>query len=112
MAMKLQALLDKYALSKKKLAYVKEGANFGALTTTLKVVFSWKSLGVEELFKGTCFGQAMLKGCQYGTADDRVSVNMHDVPIKSAQSDFQKCITWPKKSGKWHVWMWAFDHRN
>jgi hypothetical protein len=26
---KLQALLDKYALSKKKLAYVKEGANFG-----------------------------------------------------------------------------------
>jgi hypothetical protein len=92
MAMKLQALLDKYALSKKKLAYVKEGANFVALTTTLKVVFSWKSLGVEELFKGTCFGQAVLKGCQYGTADDKVSVNLHDVPIKSAQSDFQKCI--------------------
>jgi hypothetical protein len=35
MSTKLQALLDKYALSKKKLAYVKEGANFGALTTTL-----------------------------------------------------------------------------
>jgi hypothetical protein len=61
--MKLQALLDKYNLWKKILAYVKdEGSNLGAMTT-LKFVVSCDNLGLEEPFQRTYFGHAMSKAC-------------------------------------------------
>jgi hypothetical protein len=45
MAMKLQALLEKYNLWKKTLAYVKDQrSNLGAMTTTLKFVVSCDNL--------------------------------------------------------------------
>jgi hypothetical protein len=46
MALKLQALLDKYDLRKKILAYVKDkGVNLGALTTILKCVINCEDFG-------------------------------------------------------------------
>ncbi len=46
-----QALLDKYGLRKKIITYVKdEGSNVDAMTTTLKIVVNYESLGLEESF--------------------------------------------------------------
>ncbi len=46
MALKLQALLDKYDLRKKILAYVKnKGVNLGALTTILKCEINCENFG-------------------------------------------------------------------
>jgi hypothetical protein len=64
MAMKLQALLDKYNLWKKTLTYVKdERSNLGAITIALKFVVSCDNLRLEEPFQGTYFGHTMSKAC-------------------------------------------------
>jgi hypothetical protein len=64
MAMKLEALLDKYNLWKKTLAYVKgQRSNLGAMTTALKFVVSCDNLRLEEPFQGTYFGHTMSKAC-------------------------------------------------
>jgi hypothetical protein len=60
MVVKLQCFKhDKYGLKIKVLAYIKnEGANLVAMTTLLKIVVRFKSLGLEEPLQGTCFGHA------------------------------------------------------
>jgi len=59
--------LDKYGLRKKIIAYVKdEGLDLNAMITVLKVVVNYESFGLEESFKGTCFGHVFSKACQYG----------------------------------------------
>jgi hypothetical protein len=47
-----------------------------------------------------CFGHAMSKAYQYGIVNEKVSFGLHEILIKFAQTNFQKCITWPKKSKK------------
>lgn len=94
---------DKYGLKIKVFAYIKnEGVNLDAMTTLLKIVVSFKSLGLEEPLQGTCFGHALLKACQYGTTNLNFVVGLHGIFIKSTQIDFQKCITWLKNLGKRH----------
>ncbi len=39
-----------------------EGANLKVMTITLKVV-CYESLGLENAFQGTCFGDTMSKAC-------------------------------------------------
>ncbi len=86
---------DKYGLKIKVFAYIKnEGANLDAMTTFLKIVLSFKSLGLEEPLQGTCFGHALLKACQYGKKHLNFFVGLHGISIKSTQIDFQNCITW------------------
>ncbi len=103
MAMKLQAFLDKYNLWKKIITYVKDqGSKLGAMTIALNFVVNCDNLRLEESFQGTCFGHAMSKACQQGTIDEKVSVGLHEMSIKFAQANFQKCITWPKRSEKRH----------
>jgi hypothetical protein len=61
---------DKYGLKIKVFAYIKnEGANLHAMTTFLKIVVSFKSLGLKEALQGTCFQHALLKACRYGTTN-------------------------------------------
>ncbi len=68
LARSLIELLDKYGLRKKIIAYVKdEGLNLNAMIIALKVVVNYECLGLEESFKGTCFGHVFSKACQYGT---------------------------------------------
>jgi hypothetical protein len=43
------------------------------MTTTLKFVMNFEILGMEESFKGTCFGHAFSKACQYGTIEKKSS---------------------------------------
>jgi hypothetical protein len=65
-------LLDKYALRKKIIAYVKdEGSNLNAMTTALKVVVNYEPFSLKESFQSTCFGHAFSKACQYGIVEKR-----------------------------------------
>ena len=47
-----------------------------------------------------CYVKSMSKACQYATSDEKVCRGNAYVSIRTAQADIQKCITWPKKSGK------------
>ncbi len=101
MAKKLTKLLDNYALRKRIITYVKDGeSNINIMTTILKSIVSCDMLGLEEIFKGICFGHAFSKACQYATTKEEVCKDLRYVLIKDAQGDLQKCITWPKEFGK------------
>jgi hypothetical protein len=66
---KLDRLLDNYASRKKIIAYVKdEGSNINTMAIILKSI-SCDVLGLEESFRGTCFGHAF---CQYDTMEENV----------------------------------------
>jgi hypothetical protein len=62
-------LLDQYEIRNKIIAYhVKDACtNLNVMTSTLKYVVNCELLSLEESFKGTCFGHAFFKACQYGT---------------------------------------------
>jgi hypothetical protein len=55
---------------------------------------------LEEPFQGIFFGHTMSKVCQLDIIDEKVSTGFHEMSIKFAFVDFQKCITWPRKLGK------------
>jgi len=65
-------LLDSYALRRKNITYVKDkGSNLNTMATTLKSIISCDILGLEESFKGTCFGHAFSKACQHATIEGK-----------------------------------------
>jgi hypothetical protein len=99
--------LEQYGLTKTILAYVKdESVNLNTMIATLKSIISCEIFGVVESFKGTCFGHAFFKACQYEIVEKRVSKGLKYVSIKFAQVDLPKCITWPKNSRKGkHEWV-------
>jgi hypothetical protein len=56
LAQNLIKLLDKYALKRKIITYVKdEGSNFNAMTNALKSIIGYGCLGLEEKIKGIVF---------------------------------------------------------
>jgi hypothetical protein len=69
MAMKIKHILDKFALTHKIMAYVKdEGPNLQTCAQALKVVVSCGHLDTTKSFDGHCFGHTLLKGmsiCQF-----------------------------------------------
>jgi len=80
--------LEKYALRKEIIAYVKnEGLNFNAMTNALKYVVSCECLGLEESFQGGCFGHAFSKACQCGSTNEIGCKNLKQISIKSTQID-------------------------
>jgi hypothetical protein len=50
-------------------------------------------LGLEESYKGICFGPAFFKACQYATTYEIFGKNLTYVSIKIGQGDIQKCKT-------------------
>jgi hypothetical protein len=107
LAKKLQIFLEQYGLTKTILACVKdEGVNLNTMITTLKSIVSHEIFGVMESCKGTCFGYAFFKACQYEIVEEKVSKGLKYVSIKFGQVDLQKCITQPKNSRKGkHEWV-------
>jgi hypothetical protein len=53
------------------------------MTTTLKVVVNYESLGLEESSQVTCFGHVFSKACQYGTLEEKVRKDLKYVFVKS-----------------------------
>ncbi len=41
------------------------------MTIALKSIVSCDMLGLEESFKGNCFGHAFFKACQYATIEEK-----------------------------------------
>jgi hypothetical protein len=76
-----------------------EGSNLNAITSTLKSIISYETLGLQESFNGIYFGHAFSKACQYATIDEKMCRNIRYVSIKATQANLQKCITSPKKIG-------------
>jgi hypothetical protein len=97
----LTKFLYQYGLRNKIIAYVKdEGSNLNIMTIVLKYVVKCEVCGLDESFQGSCFGHIFSKACQYVITDKNICNNLKFVLIKFAQSDLQKCITWPKFFGK------------
>jgi hypothetical protein len=57
-------------------------------------------LGLLEPFDGSCLGHALSKVCEYAITNDKMCIGLSYAFIKDVQGAIQKCITWPKKSGK------------
>jgi hypothetical protein len=66
----LTKLLDKYGLTKKILAYVKDEASNLNVVTILRYVMSCECLGLEESFQSSYFGHTFPKVCEYVTTYD------------------------------------------
>jgi hypothetical protein len=94
MAPRLQQLLDKFSLTQKILAYVKdEGYNLHTCANVLNFVVLCVSLAMMEPFDGSCFGHALSKVCQYATINEKVAHGLSYAFINIAYVDIQKCIT-------------------
>jgi len=79
------------------------------MTTTLKSIVSYESLSMTECFQGTYFEHACSKAYQYAIVEEIVSRGLKYVSLKFAQTNLQKCITWPKQSKKGKdEWMKAY----
>ncbi len=87
--------MNTYELRKKNVAYVKnEKSNLNIINVALKSTISCDVLDLEENFQGICFSHAFFKTCQYAKTNEKVCKGLKHVPIKVAQKDLQKCITW------------------
>jgi len=94
LARSVTKLLDKYGLRKKIIVFVKnEGSNLNVVTTTLKAIVNYESLGLEERFQVTCFGHDFSKACQCGIVEEKMCKDLKYVSIKFIEEELQKCIT-------------------
>jgi hypothetical protein len=101
MVMKLKQILNKFGLTQKIMAYVKdEGSNLATCAQALKAYVFCIDLDTTKPFDGYCFGRTLSKVCQYVTSDEKATCGLPYAFIKSTQVDVHKCITWPKKSNK------------
>ncbi len=57
------------------------------MTIALKSIVRCDMLGLEENFKGNCFGHTFFKGCQYATIEEKNCRNLQYVSIKASQGD-------------------------
>jgi len=88
LARNLIDLLDKFGLRKKIIAYVKdEGSNLNVMTSILKFVVLYETLGLQENFNGICFWYVFPKACQYATTNEKFYKNLKYVYIKTGQAD-------------------------
>jgi hypothetical protein len=101
MAIQLQVLLDKFSLSHKVVAFLKDESTYiSTMVATLHSIIDYEPLKILRVYKGMCFTHVMSKACYYATNDEKVSVGLKNVSVKEVQSGLQKTITWTKKSRK------------
>ncbi len=88
------------------IAFVKnEGSNLMLMATTLCSIVDSRTLKLQWVYEGTCFGHIMFKAYQYATNDEKVTTSLKQVNVKVAQGNLPKTITWTKKSRKRrHAW--------
>jgi hypothetical protein len=84
MVVKIKHILNKFGLTQKIMAYVKdEGSNLATYPQALKAIVSCVDLDTTEPFDGSCFGHALSKVCQYATFDEKVAHGLSYASIKS-----------------------------
>lgn len=85
MALKLQALLNKFGLKENVYSCQKwKPTKFLKVRRISKVIMNCESSRLEEPFQSTCFGHVMSKVCQYGTTNNKVRVGLHNIYVKLA----------------------------
>jgi len=85
---RLQQLLDKFFLTQKILAYVKdEGSNLHTYANALNYVVSCVSLAMMEPFDGSCFGHVLSKVCHYAITNEKVAQGLSYASIKTTQAN-------------------------
>jgi hypothetical protein len=95
-------MFEKFGLTSE--CYVKdEGTNFTNMTTTLKSIISCETLSLPIPFDCAYFKHAMSKVVQFVTNNDKISKNLALNNVKSTQTSFQYCSTWPKKLSVFYV---------
>ncbi len=64
MARQLQALLEKFDLMHRVVAFVKDGGNnLTSIATSLHSIVDCQPLKLQCVYKGSCFGDVMSKAC-------------------------------------------------
>jgi len=77
MAIQVNEVLTSYGLNVKIMAYVKdEGNNINTMTSALTFVVSCELLRLTMPFRGSCWGHAIYKCCQYVTNDTKVFIGL------------------------------------
>jgi hypothetical protein len=82
------------------------------MATTLKSLISCEVLDLKSLFDSACFVHAMSMATQYDTNDNKISMDLKPINVKSSQTSFQSYITWLKKSGLLKIKYLSFCTRN
>lgn len=73
MVAKVWQLLDRFFLTQKIVAYIKdEGANLATCVTALNYVVSCKTLGMFKPFNESFFGHILFSDCQYIIINEKV----------------------------------------
>jgi hypothetical protein len=86
LAKQLKVLLESFSLTSKVLCFVKdERLNLRTMGTTLKSLISCEVLNLKFHFDSACFGHAMSKATQYDTNDDKISMDLKPISVKSSQ---------------------------
>ncbi len=76
--------VGKIGLIHRVLTFVKdEGENLGSMATTLQSIINCKLINILQVYEGICFGHVMSKACKYATNDDKVSIGLFFVSVKS-----------------------------
>lgn len=113
LAKQSKVLFESFSLTSRVLCFVKdEGINLKTMATTLKSMISCEVLDLKSLFDSACFGHAMSMATQYDTNDDKISMDLKPISVKSSQTSFQSYITWLKKSGLLKIKYLSFCTRN
>jgi hypothetical protein len=68
------------------------------MVISLKSLILCEVLDLKSPFDSACFGHAMNKATQYDTNDDKISMDLKPINVKSSQTSFQSYITWLEKS--------------
>ncbi len=91
MVVQVKDLLSLYNLLNKLITYVKdEGGNLSIHAQALTLVVSCGPLGLAVPWKGSCFGHAFNKLCQYACNETKICVGFREVSLKSTQFILQK----------------------
>jgi hypothetical protein len=85
MALKLQALLNKFGL-KKKCIFMSKMKTYKVSQSKedFEGCYECESSRLEEPFQSTCFGHVMSKVCQYGTTNNKVCAGLQNIYVKLA----------------------------
>ncbi len=100
MIVQVKDLLSSYNLLDKLITCVKdENDNLCIHAQAFALVVNCGLLGLVVPWKGSCFGHAFNKLCQYACNDTKIYVGFKEVNLKATQFTLQK-KTWTKKYGK------------
>jgi len=102
---KLKELLNKFSLTKKIVAYVKNvWSNLQTCANALTSIVSCNTSALLEPLDVSFFWHALSKVCQYVIANEKMSIDLPCAPIKATQFAIYVVLHGPK-SVQTHPWV-------